>query len=131
MNSLSDERGVVVSWLVRLLIGLAIAGLILFELGAIAVNTFTLSSSASDIAVALSTTAAQSGASGPNETQLRNEGEELAKEAGARLVSIEIDRNERVVHVTLRRKAKTIFVQRFSAIAGWGRATAEGQAGYQ
>jgi hypothetical protein len=128
---LTDERGIVVAWLVRLVLGLAVAGLVLFEVGAIAVNTFTLSSTANDIAIALSTSAAQSGAAGPNEGQLQNEGEELAREAGAKLVSIEIDRNERVVVVTLRRKADTLLVQRFSAIRGWGRATAEGQAGYQ
>ena len=50
--NLSDERGILVSWLVKLLLGLAIAGLLLFEVGAIAVNTFTLSSSANDIAIA-------------------------------------------------------------------------------
>jgi hypothetical protein len=128
---LSDERGVVVAWLVKLTLGLAVAGVILFEVGAIAVNTFTLSSTASDIAVALSTSAAAAGAAGPDEGQLQNQGEALAKEAGAKLVSIEIDRNGRVVYVTLRRRASTLLVQRFNAIKGWGRATAEGQAGYQ
>lgn len=128
---LSDERGIVVAWLVRLVLGLAVAGLVLFEVGAIAVNTFTLSSTASDIAIALSTSAAQSPASGPNETQLWDEGRTLAKEAGAKLVSVEVDETERVVHVTLRRRASTLLVQRFNAIEGWGRATAEGQAGYQ
>ena len=128
---LSDERGIVVAWLVRLVLGLAVAGLILFEVGAIAVNAFTLSSTAGDIAVALSTSAAASGAAGPNEGQLENEGQRLAEEAGATLVSIEVDRSNRVVYVTLRRKADTLFDQRFSAIKGWGRATAEGQAGYQ
>jgi hypothetical protein len=126
-----DERGIVISWLVRLLVGLAIAGLVVFEVGAIAVNTFTLSSTANDIAVALSTSAAQSGATGPNQNQLLVEGRTLAKEAGAKLVSVEVDTNERVVHVTLRRRAHTLIVQRFDAIEGWGRATAEGQAGYQ
>jgi hypothetical protein len=129
--NLTDERGVVVSWLVRLVLGLAVAGLVLFEVGAIAVNTFTLSSTANDIAIALSTSAAQSGAAGPDENQLQSEGEELAKAADAKLVSIEIDTSERVVHVTLRRRADTLLVQRFSAIKDWGRATADGQAGYQ
>ena len=128
--NLSDERGVLVSWLVRLVIGLAIAGVILFEAGAIAVNTFTLSSTASDIAVALSTSAAQSGGN-PSDSQLEIEARDLAKEAGAKVVSIELDRNARVVHVTLRRRADTLLIQHFDAISGWGRATAEGQAGYQ
>ena len=126
---LSDERGILVSWIVKLALGMAIVGLVLFELGAIAVNTFTLSSSANDIAIAVSTSVQQPGS--PNETQLQNEARELAKEAGAKLVSIEVDTADRIVHVTLRRRAKTLIIQRFAAIAGWGRATAEGQSGYQ
>lgn len=129
--TLSDERGIVVGWLVKLGLGLAIAALVLFEIGAVAVNTFTLSSTANDIAIALSTSAAQSGAAGPNESQLQSEAKGLAKEAGAKLVTVEIDTTERIVYVTLRRKANTLLVQRFNATEGWARATAEGQAGYQ
>lgn len=129
--TLSDERGIVIGWLVKLGLGLAIAALVLFEVGAVAVNTFTLSSTANDIAIALSTSAAQSGAAGPNENQLQTEAKGLAKDAGAKLVAIEIDTTERIVYVTLRRKANTLLVQRFNATEGWARATAEGQAGYQ
>ena len=127
----SDERGILVSWLVKIVLGLAIAGLVLFEVGAIAVNTFTLSSTATDIAIELTTSVTQSGSLNPNESQLETQARDLAKEAGARLVAIEIDSSERIVHVTLRRRADTLLVQRFSAIEDWGRATAEGQAGYQ
>ncbi|HEY7876545.1 MAG TPA: hypothetical protein VIG64_15635 [Actinomycetota bacterium] len=128
---LSDERGILVSWLVKLLLGLAIAGVILFEVGAIVVNTFTLSSSANDIAIALATSVQQSGSASPNLTQLETQAKDLAKEAGARLVDVELDTSERVVRVTLRRRADTLVVQRFGAIEDWGRATAEGQSGYQ
>jgi hypothetical protein len=128
---LSDERGILVSWLVKLLLGLAVAGLILFEVGAIAVNTFTLSSTANDIAIELTTAVTQSGSLTPNESQLQGQARDLAKEAGARLVALDIDSTERTVHVTLRRRADTLVIQRFSAIEGWGRATADGQAGYQ
>lgn len=129
--NLSDERGILVSWLVKLLLGLAVAGLILFEVGAIAVNTFTLSSTANDIAIELTTSVTQSGSLTPNESQLQGQARDLAKEAGARLVALDIDSTERIVHVTLRRRADTLVIQRFSAIEGWGRATADGQAGYQ
>ena len=128
---LSDERGILVSWLVKLVLGLAVAGLVLFEAGAIAVNAFTLSSTASDIAIAVSTSAAQSGGAGPNTSQLEIEAKDLAKEAGARLVSLKVDTSQRIVYVTLRRRADTLIIQRFNAIEGWGRATSEGQAGYQ
>jgi hypothetical protein len=127
--NLSDERGILVSWLVKLLLGLAIAGVILFEAGAIAVNTFTLSSTANDIAIALSTSVQQSG--NPNLGQIQTQAKELAKEADAKLVDVELDTTERIVRVTLRRRADTLIVQHFAAIAGWGKATAEGQSGYQ
>jgi hypothetical protein len=129
--NLSDERGILVSWLVKLLLGLAIAGLILFEVGAIAVNTFTLSSSANDIAIALATSVQTSGSTNVSEAQLEGQARELIKEVGAKLVELEVDKVDRVVRITLRRRADTLFVQRFNAIAGWGKATADGQSGYQ
>lgn len=128
---MSDERGILVSWLVKILLGLAIAGLILFEGGAIAVNAFTLSSSANDIAIALATSVQQSGSARVSEAQLEGQAKELTKEIGAKLVELEVDTVDRVVRITLRRRADTLIVQRFSAISGWGRSTAEGQSGYQ
>jgi hypothetical protein len=128
---LRDERGILVSWLVKLLLGLAIAGLVLFDAGAIAVNTFTLSSSANDIANALATSIQQSGSARPNEAALQDEGKELADEAGATLVSVSIDTQARVVKVRLRRRADTLIVSHVGPIEDWGRATADGQSGYQ
>lgn len=126
-----DERGVLVSWLVKLLIGLAIAGVVLFDAGSIVVNDFTLSSSASDIANTLATSIQQSGSATIDESSLQIEGRALAKDANAKLVSITVDRTARVVKVRLRRKAKTLIVSHIGPIEKWGRATADGQSGYQ
>lgn len=128
---LRDERGIIVSWLVKLVIGLAVVGVILFDAGSIAVNAFTLSSTANDIANALATTVQQSGSTSVNKAELEGQAQELAKDAGAKLVSVTIDTNERIVKVELRRKADTLIVSRVGAIEDWGRATAEGQSGYQ
>ena len=128
---LRDERGIIVSWLVKLVIALAIVGVVLFDAGAIAVNAFTLSSTAGDIATALSTTVQQSGTASINENQLENQAQELADDAGAKLVSVTVDTNARIVKVRLRRSADTLIVRRVDPISKWGRATADGQSGYQ
>ena len=128
---LRDERGILVSWIVKLLIGLAVAAVVLFDAGSIAVNAFTLSSSATDIANALATTIQQSGSASPNEAQIENEARDLADDAGAKLVSVTIDKTSRTVKVELRRKADTLIVSRVGAIEKWARATAEGTSGYQ
>ena len=128
---LRDERGIIVSWLVKLLIGLALVSVVLFDAGAIAVNAFTLSSTASDIANALATSVQQSGSASVSQSELEGQAKDLAHDAGAKLVSVTVDTNERVVKVKIRRKADTLIVSRVSAFEDWGRATAEGQSGYQ
>lgn len=126
-----DERGILVSWIVKLLLGLAVAAVILFDAGSIAVNAFTLSSSATDIANALATTIQQSGSATINQSQIEGEARDLADDAGAKLVSVTIDKSARTLQVTLRRKADTLIVSRVGAIEKWARATAEGSSGYQ
>ena len=128
---LRDERGLLVSWLVKLVLGLAVAGVVLFDAGAIAVNAFTLSSTAGDIANALATSVQQSGSTSINENELEVQAKALANDVDAKLVSVEVDTTARVVRVTLRRKAGTLIVSHVGAIEKWGRATADGQSGYQ
>ena len=128
---LRDERGILVSWIVKLLLGLAVAAVILFDAGSIAVNAFTLSSSATDIANALATTIQQSGSATPNQSQIQNEARDLADDAGAKLVSVTINTTARTVDVQLRRKADTLIVSRVGPIKKWAGATAEGSSGYQ
>jgi hypothetical protein len=128
---LRDERGIIVSWLVKLVIGLAIVAVILFDAGSVAVNAFTLSSTASDIANALATSVQQSGSASIDKSELEVQARDLAKDAGAKLVSVTVDTTARVVKVELRRKADTLIVSRVGAIEDWGKATADGQSGYQ
>lgn len=122
----SDERGLIVSWLVKLVIGFAVVGILLFDAGTIIVNFFTLDSKAQEIAIAVTT-----GTVGDNLTarQVEERAKQLAEEAEARLVSVEVDNTARIVRVTLRRRADTLVVGRISFIKDWARATAEGQAG--
>jgi hypothetical protein len=120
----SDERGLIVSWLGKLVIGFALAGIVLFDGGSILVNFFTLDSKADEIAVELTTNVVPTSLSLDT---LEPRARELAKEAGAHLVDLQIEGS--LVKVTLRRRADTLVVGRIGPIEDWARATVEGQAG--
>ena len=130
-----DESGLVVAWLVRILIVLALLGVVLFDAGAIAVNFFTLDGTADEVAVQVSAEAATGAEAIPNlECNRRSRvpacelAYSVAKEHGVRVVSASYDQ-QGVFHVKLRRTADTLIVGRIGAIEDWGVATATSQAG--
>lgn len=121
-----DERGVIVSWLVKLLAGFAVVSVVLFDAGSIAVNFFGLDSTADEIAVAVSL-GIRSGQP-VDQRALDAEAIALAEEADAKLVKVEVDTEGRV-HVHLKRVAKTLVIRLIGPVKHWARATAEGIAG--
>ena len=134
--SIRDERGIVADWLVKLVIGFAIFGVIAFDAGSILVNYFTLDSGADDVAIGVSTTVGTSSAASnytPDEIRELALAEVNAEDGGvdgARVLKEGTDIDEAgVVHIRLRRVADTLIVKRIGAIAKWARATADGQAG--
>ena len=134
--SIRDQRGIVADWLVKLVIGFAIFGVIAFDAGSILVNYFTLDSGAADVAIAVSTTVGTSSAASgytPQEIRELALAEVNAEDggvAGAKVLKQGTDIDEAgVVHIRLRRTADTLIVKRIGAIAKWARATADGQAG--
>ena len=120
----TDERGFIIGWLGKLAIGFVLVAIVIFDGGSILVNFFTLDSTADEIAVQLTTDV---GSGTLSATTLEPQARILAQEAGARLVSITFEDN--IVHITLRRRAKTLVVGRIGLIKNWARATADGQAG--
>jgi hypothetical protein len=122
---LSDERGIIIGWIGKIIIGLAITGVVIFEVGSILVNLFTLDSTADEIAIELSI---QVGTGNPSQHEIEQSAQEMATEAGARLLRVEVDA-EKVVRIRLRRRADTLIVGQLSFTKDWARATAEGQAG--
>ena len=131
-----DERGIVADWLIKIVIGVAVFGVIAYDAGSILVNHFTLDSSSDDIAIAVSVDVGEaSGASQftPDEVWRLATAYVEAEESGvigARVskVGTFVD-DSGVVHVRLRRTADTLIVKRIGAIEDWARATANGQAG--
>jgi hypothetical protein len=123
---LRDERGVVVGWIVKVLLGLAVAGLVLFDLGSIAVNYFGLDSMANDVAQQVSLE--HSRARAFDERQAEARAEALAREADARLVSLDLDPTTGTLTIVVRRRAQTLLAHRVEALDGLVRPTVEAQA---
>jgi hypothetical protein len=130
-----DERGIIVDWLVKILLGIAIFGVIAFDAGSILVNYFTLDTASDDVAIAVSL---QIGTADPRgftddevyrlaREQVRSE-DDGVENARVLRMGTEID-EEGIVRVRLRRVADTLIVGRIGVIENWARATANGQAG--
>lgn len=112
----------------KMLLGFVVVAVVLYDGGSIAINFFTLDSTADEIAVTLSTRI-PAGTTAPNAQTLENDAQTLAKESGARLLSVSFDNTARIVHVTIRRRASTLVIGRIGPLEDWTKATAEGQAG--
>jgi hypothetical protein len=125
VRALSDERGVIIDWLGKTVLLLALFGVMLFDGASVTVNHLGLASTAEDIAAAVSTDV--TGSSTADAVALEDEARALAHEAGARLVRAELD-IQGVVHVKLRRRAKTLILGRVGATKEWTLATASARA---
>lgn len=121
-----DERGLIVGWIGKIVIGLAITAVVIYDAGSILINFFTLDSKADEIANSLTINNLPGTLTA---AELQDEAQALATEAEARLLKVEVDPTARIVKITLRRRADTLIVGRLSFTKDWARATAEGQAG--
>ncbi len=129
MVNIRDERGIIVNWLVKLLIALAVLGVILFDAGSIAANFFGLDSTANDVAIQLSEEV-NPGTGCFESPALEASAKALAKEHEARSIDVTVDPEPTcIVRVTLRRRADTLIVGRIGPIKDWAVATADGQSG--
>jgi hypothetical protein len=128
MVSLRDERGVIIDWLGKILLVLAILGTIAYEAGAIAVNYFSLDSKANEIALEIATDLQGGVLPENNDEAIETATRALAKSAGARLVAFEYDRDNNIFHVTMKRSANTLIISRLDATEDWAVARSNGQA---
>lgn len=121
MSAIRNERGVIGDWIIKVALVLAAVGVIVFDIGAIAVNAFGLNSTATDIANEI--------APAPGEVltqqSVEREAAELAANAGARVVKVTFDRPNNRVSIRIRRQADTLVVGRIGPLEDWTRATAE------
>ena len=115
-------------WLLRTVVIFAAVAVLLFDAGSIAVNFFTLDNKADEIAVSLGTSLTNREINPFNAREVTLAAEEIANDAGAKLVKAELN-EEGVVTVRIRRTASTVLFGRFSQLRDWVRATADARAG--
>lgn len=128
-----DERGIVVSWLLRVLIGIALVGVVLYDAGSIVVNFFSLDGTADEVAVAVTADVFTGTEPTPNleckrrlEIPICRKVYEVARDKGVKIVTAGFDQ-EGGFHVELRRTADTLIVGRIGAIEDWATATASAE----
>jgi hypothetical protein len=119
--TIRDERG----GIFKVIIWLAILGVILFDLGSIVFNIFSLDSTADTIANEVSNVSRFDALKDPR--ALKEKAAELADAQNAKLVKFTIG-TDGIIRLSLRRRAKTIVVGRIGPIEDWAKATGEGQA---
>ena len=136
MTSLRTERGIVASWLAKIVIGMAIFGVIAYDAGSIMVNFFTLDSAADDLAIAVSLEVGNRGnATNFTDPEIYDLAQDLVASPENGVEGAKVLRNgtsideEGVVHIKLRREADSLVVKRIGAIEDWAKATAEGSSG--
>lgn len=134
MNFHRDERGVIVSWFVKIAVFMAVIGVILFDVGSMVVNQVSLDSTADEIAIAVSLSVDQ----GPSlllftDQEIWRLARDAADLEGITKVKIlkkgtEVD-DEGIVHIRLRRKASTLVTKYIGPLKKFTIATVSGQAG--
>ena len=129
-----DETGIVFAWLARVVVGLALAGVVLFDAGSIVVNFFSLDGATDEVALEVVTQVGSGAEVVPNLDCTRRAVDptckavyEVARASDVRIVSARFDQ-EGVFHVETKRTAKTLLVGRIDAIEDWATATASAKA---
>ncbi len=123
----TDERGIVLDWFLKVAVVGGILAAILFDFGAIAVNTVGLESTVDEIAHSLSVSVADDSLNAVDEAALVEAARPTAESAGARVTKVSVDVEGRV-HVRIRRRADTLLLAHIGPLNHWAAATADGSA---
>ena len=115
MTLSSDRGGIVTGWLVKLVLSLAIFGLVAFEAGAIVVAKVTIESIAGDV---LTEAKGVYGSGGDGE-QAELTARAVAERNDATLDSFEVVEDGDAIVVTVSKKAKTLWLHRLGFAEDW------------
>jgi len=119
-----DERGIIVGWIVKLFLGLALFGVALFEAGAIIVTRVSIDR--------ISIDAAQEAGLEYGRTKSSTKAKAVAKkfieQNEAELVDFEVLNNGDRILVTVEKTASTLFVDRIPGIKDYASARATNSA---
>ncbi len=135
MKRSPDESGIIISWLVRVVLFLAVIGVVGFDLGSIVVNNVTLSSSAEEVAIEVSLSVTEGRGGFFPDTRIYEMAVVVVEDEsegveGARVVrkgtTLDEDGN---VHIRLKRPAETLVMDLIGPLEKYTVATGNGQAG--
>lgn len=110
-----ERGGIVTGWLLKLVLSLAIVGVVAFEAGAIVVAKVTIESVTGDV---LSEAAEVYGPAHDAE-QAEKAARAVAEQNDAVLERFEITENGAAIVVTVQKKAKTLLLHRLSFAKDW------------
>jgi hypothetical protein len=111
----TEQGGIVTGWIFKLLISLALVGVVAFEAGAVIVARVTVDGVASEAAGE----AASAYARGQNAGAAEAIAKEYAASHGATMVGFTIENQGRAVTVTVEKRARTILLHRIGATEKW------------
>jgi hypothetical protein len=116
MNAHRGERGdIVVGWLLKLLVSIAIVGLVAFEAGAIVVTHVTAESAANEAATEAAFVVGRGGRIQDAEDAARAE----AAKQGVTLIAFSVTPDRELVTLTIEKKARTLLLHRLSWTRSW------------
>ncbi|MEO7803264.1 MAG: hypothetical protein ABIS18_02185 [Actinomycetota bacterium] len=104
---LRQDTGQIAGWLIKLLLFIFIGGALLIETAGVLLNRGGAIETASEAAEA-AVFAAKSGGD-PDEAALT-----VVKDKGGKLISVAVDPNARTATVTVRKRAKTLFIHKIA-----------------
>ncbi|MBI4728243.1 MAG: hypothetical protein HY775_01885 [Acidobacteria bacterium] len=110
-----ESGGIVTSWLLRLLIILALFGVAVFEAGSVLIARVQVDG----IAIDAATEAGSEYARFHSEAAAERAAEDVARRSEARVVDFRVSADGREVIVTVEKRAKTIFIHKIEALRRW------------
>jgi hypothetical protein len=121
---LSDERGIVLGWIIRIILGIALAGVLLYEGGAVVISSVNADNAARSAAQEAVATFAHS----HNLDEAKKDAAKQAAAEGAVLVSFSADSKgvggQSQATVTVRKTAKTLFIHKIGFLKRFSTTTA-------
>ena len=112
----SGERGgIVTGWLLKLIVSIAIVGVVAFEAGAVVVAHVTAESAANDIATEAGFVVGRGGRADDAKDAARAE----AAKHGVTLTGFSVTADREFVSVQIEKKAKTLVLHRLSWTKSW------------
>ncbi|HEX9711319.1 MAG TPA: hypothetical protein VGB52_02065 [Actinomycetota bacterium] len=112
MRLVHEERGIILSWIIKMLLSFAIFGVALFEAGAVIVSRVTVDRIAIDTAQEASLEYERTGSSSKAEALAARH----AERNGAALVEFDVLDGGEVILVTIEKEAPTLFIDRIPGL---------------